>query len=118
MFEFGNFYTLKEAGLLVSPISVGPYKGGYAIAKPQKVQGNSRKGYEIYFGQEEILTDAPCSRLYVRSEKLIFCVKESVPGPGPGDFEEKFDDVESCFKSVLDYYFGYPSRMNPPELLE
>jgi hypothetical protein len=52
------------------------------------------------------------------SEKLIFCVKESVPGPGPGDFEEKFDDVESCFKSVLDYYFGDPSRMNPPELLE
>ncbi|WP_156820192.1 hypothetical protein [Synechococcus sp. PCC 7336] len=118
MFDETKINILREAGLLVSPISEGPYKGGYSIAKPEKVQGNNRTGYQGYYGPEQILTDAPCSRLLIENRKLLFSVREYVPGPGPGDFQEEFEDIELCLKSILDYYFGDPTRMNPREYLE
>ena len=38
-------------------------------------------------------------------------------GPGPGDFERTFNSHEDAADAVLEYYFGDPSLMNPPEVL-
>ncbi len=118
MLEEKKLNLLREAGLLVEPVLRGPYKGSYSIAKPEKVLGNTRPGENGYYGPDRILTDAPCSRLLIGNGKLVFLVREYVPGPGLGDFEEEFEDMELCLQSILDYYFGDPTRMNPKELLE
>jgi hypothetical protein len=109
---------LKKTGLLISNISAGPYEGGYSIAKPKPVPGNSRKDWEVFLGAGKIECDGPIARVFFRENKWIFQVWESIPGPGPGDFQEKYDSASEAFVSVLDYYFGDPSKMNPPELLE
>lgn len=113
MIDETKINILRNAGLVVLLKSEGPYKGGYSIAKPENVQGNSRMGCRVYFGPDQILTDAPSSHLFFRNGKFVFSVKLYFPGPGLGDFEEEFEDVESCLQSILDYYFGDPARMNP-----
>jgi hypothetical protein len=109
---------LKNKGLLVGKNSIGPYVGGYTICKPTRVPGNSRKNWASYFGEDDIPCNAPGSSLYPQDGKWIFEVWECIPGPGPGDFQDEFDVLEDAVESVLDYYFGNPSRMNPPEFLK
>ena len=109
---------LKEAGLLVKFNRVGPYSDGYTITKPATTLGNTRIDWEVYFGSEEILCDAPTARLYPQNNQWIFQVWQSVPGPGPGDFRETFSSITDAVNVILNYYFGDPSKMNPPELLD
>ena len=114
---------LKEAGLLVEPNSTNPnsddyISDGYTIVKPASTPGNTRKNWELYFGSEEILCDAPSASLYAENNKWIFQIWESVPGPGIGDFQIEFLSIMDAVEAILDYYFGDSSKMNPPELLE
>ena len=108
---------LNEADLLVKPIGLGFYTGGYTIVKPASILGNTRANWEIYFGPEEILCDATRATLYPKNQKWRFQIWESVPGPGPGDFQVDFLSIRDAVDAILDYYFGDPSKMNPPELL-
>ena len=109
---------LKERGLLVSPIiEDGLFSSGFIVIKPRSVVGNSREDYETYWGPEEIICDSPTARFIPSNRKWIFQVHEYIPGPGPGDFREEFSDLHNLCESILDYYFGDPERMNPPEYL-
>jgi hypothetical protein len=107
---------IKKTGLLVSVVSSGPYKGGYNIAKPKSIPGNTRENWEVFFGPDEIECDSPCAHVYPKENKWIFEIWESVPGPGPGDFREEYRSASEAIDSVLDYYFGGSEKMNPPEL--
>ncbi|MFB8796669.1 MAG: hypothetical protein U7126_21170 [Microcoleus sp.] len=109
---------LKKAGLLVEPNCNIPDSDGYTIVKPASISGNSRKNWEEYFGAEEILFDAPSASLYSDNDKWTFQIWESVPGPGIGDFQMNFSSIMDAVEAILDYYFGDPSKMNPPELIE
>jgi hypothetical protein len=109
--------NLENSGLLVKPNPVGPYAGGWTIAKPASIPGNTRKNWEVYFGSDEILCDAPVARLYLKGGKWVFQVADCVPGPEPGDFQEEFLLIIDAVDAIFDYYFGEPSKMNPPELL-
>jgi len=110
---------IVEAGLLVQQAGEsGPFANGYLIAKPKSIRGNSRVNYETLFGQKDIICDAPCIQFYPKAEKWLVEVWEYMPGPGPGDFQEPFSSFDSAVSFILDYYFGSPKKMNPPELNE
>lgn len=116
---------LKNAGLLVESVGeISPFANGYFIAKLKMTPGNKRQDYEAFIDintgtkVEEVPCDAPSSHLYPRDGKWIFRVWEFMPGPGPGDFLEEFVLISDAVNAVLDYYFGDPSKMNPPELVE
>jgi hypothetical protein len=111
--------TLEHKDLIVDPYGeIGPFSGGYLIAKPESVPGNRRQNYETYLGSEEILCDAPCTRIYPKDGKWIFELWEWVPGPGPGDFQEEYLSINDTVPAILDYYFGDPNKMNPPQLMK
>lgn len=110
---------LKEAGLLISEPFVEThiaYPGGYIIGKPKSVGGNFRENHESYWGWEQILCDAPASYLYEKNDKYFFVVHQWIPGPGWGDFEKTYNELEEALEAIIDYYFGDPITMNPPPL--
>jgi hypothetical protein len=111
---------LLNAGLLVEYNEFGPYKNGWSIGKPAAIQGNTRKNYESYFysGDDEVLCDAPSATIFPRDFCWIFQIWECVPQMGFGDFELQFESIDLAVNAVLEYYFGNPTKMNPPELLE
>jgi len=86
------------------------------------IPGNRRQDCEFLMTTEsqvdKVLCHFPGSRLYPRANKWIFEVWEFIPGPGPGDFQEEFTSIGDAIPVILDYYFGNPSKMNPPELIE
>lgn len=109
---------LTNLGLLIHSYSdLSPYPGGYLVAKPKSIKGNTRKNEEAYFGDDDILCDAPPVYLYPHDDVWIVKVSECVPGPGPGDFQISFESLNDATSSIIDYFFGEPYRMNPPELL-
>lgn len=119
MLEQTAIDKLVDSNLLVCAYDKNsPYSGGYSICKPKSVIGNKRTEYEVYCGDEEILCDAPCTSLYPQNGRWIVEVWEFIPGPGLGDFQLAFDQIDDAVSSIIDYYFGNPLRMNPPELLE
>ncbi|AFY54715.1 hypothetical protein Riv7116_2190 [Rivularia sp. PCC 7116] len=119
MSETQAIQKLEKAGLLVIPFgSVGPFANGYSVAKPTLVSGNTRIDCECLLGSDRIPCDAPVANLYPKEDKWIFEISEWVPGPGIGDFQDSFESIDDAVSPILDYYFGDPSRMNPPELLE
>ncbi|MDJ0727286.1 MAG: hypothetical protein QNJ38_19475 [Prochloraceae cyanobacterium] len=115
---------LKDEGLLVQFLERGPFANSYMIAKPKATFGNKRENSEFVInvdsknGRDKILCDAPSVYLYPDNDKWIFQVWEFMPGPGPGDFREEFASISDAIPVILDYYFGNPAKMNPPELLE
>ncbi|MBW4458770.1 MAG: hypothetical protein KME47_00735 [Nodosilinea sp. WJT8-NPBG4] len=112
---------LKEAGLLVDTFSHFGLEGhNYDIAKPASVPGNTRPDSEFFFwcGEEGIPCDAPAARLYLTEKGWIFEVWVFIPGPGPGDFRRLFPSPDEAVNAIVEYYFGDPSEMNPPELAE
>lgn len=110
---------LTDLGLLIHAYSdLSPYPEGYMVANPKTAHGNTRKGQEDYFSEDEILCDAPPVFLYPYEGAWMVKVHEWVPGPGVGDFKISFVQLSEAISSVIDYYFGDPVRMNPPELLE
>ncbi|MBO3460427.1 hypothetical protein G7B40_019980 [Aetokthonos hydrillicola Thurmond2011] len=121
MLESKAVARLEKAGLLVRSLgSVSPFANGYSIAKPKSTPGNIRKDYECSWGSEEIPCDAPGANLYPKESKSkwIFEIWEWLPGPGPGDFQKSFESIDEAIAAILEYYFGDPLQMNPPELLE
>jgi len=121
MSQLNESSTLLEkitgSGLVVQYAGTsGPFAEGYLIAKPQSIEGNSRDGYKTLFGSDKIACDAPCVQLYPLDDQWLVEVWEYMPGPGPGDFQEKFLEFNNAVSFVLDYYFGSPETMNPPEL--
>lgn len=110
---------LEQKGLILEPWpEISPFPGGYEIAKPESVMGNTRPDYTVYFSSGEVVCDAPCTRIYPKGGKWVFELWEFIPGPGPGDFREEFLSITEAIPVIVDYYFGDPSKMNPPELLE
>lgn len=110
--------VLKEAGLCVTAWTTGPYSGGFSVAKPASTPGNGRPGYEMYWGPDEIRCDAPAVNLYPIHPQWVVKVRECVPGPGPGDFQDQFSSLADAVQSIQDYFFGPSEKMNPPELLK
>jgi hypothetical protein len=109
---------IKNAGLLVASIDPDTKFGnGYSIAKPKYTAGNARENYEFEFGSEEIVCDAPGVTLYPNEQGWGIEVWDWVPGPGPGDFQQFFSSIDEAVLAILDYYFGDPLLMNPPDLL-
>ncbi len=119
MLEIQAIQKLEKTGLLVLPFgSISPFPNGYSIAKPTSVLGNTRKDCECLFGNDKIPCDAPVANIYPKENKWVFEISEWIPGPAIGDFQHLFGSIDDAVLSILDYYFGNPSRMNPPELLE
>ncbi|MBV6626549.1 MAG: hypothetical protein KI793_27040 [Rivularia sp. (in: Bacteria)] len=125
MSEIEAIDQLKNAGLFVEPVGeIGPFANGYFIAKLKETPGNTREDCESFIDikvgdtVKEIPSDAPISHLFPKNYKWIFRIWEYMPGPGPGDFEEEFALIDDAIPVILDYYFGNPSKMNPPELSE
>jgi len=109
---------LLDAGLIVRKFEDrSPYPGGYCVCKPANVVGNIRDDYECYFEDESILTNAPCADVFPMNDSWIFRVWESVPGLGPGDFVKEYASFDESVVALLEYYFGDPSWMDPPEYL-
>ena len=71
----------------------------------------------ILLDSGKIRCDAPITTLSFKKDVWIFYLGECAPGPGPGDFELTFPTLKTAVDSILDYYFGDPSRMNPPKPL-
>ena len=108
---------LQQSGLLVDwngPI--GPFANGFAVAKPTATPGNSIPDWKAFWGPERIPINAPIAHVYPWEGRWVFQISEYIPGPGPGDFVRFFDTLEEAVTAVLDYYFGDPTLMNPPEL--
>ncbi|NEO84256.1 MAG: hypothetical protein F6J87_08385 [Spirulina sp. SIO3F2] len=114
-----EFERLKEAGLIVKE-NKGRKIKKLKIFKPASIPGNSRqeRGFPISYESQRILCSAPKSMIFQQGDSWFFTVWLWAPGPGPGDFNDKYSSVSEVVDAVLDYYFGDPSKMNPPELLE
>jgi len=110
---------LKKNKLIVDKVrDVGPYANGFSIAKPKNVKGNYREEYQVLFGKNKIVCDAQSVFLYPKDgNEWLVELWEYMPGPGPGDFRESFSSLDLAISYIIDYYFGAPERMNPPELL-
>jgi hypothetical protein len=105
---------LRNVGLLVSEPFVAThvaYPDGCVIAKPATVRGNHIAGYEGYWGDGDILIDAPSLFFHADPEEWIVTAHEYVPGPGPGDFVHCFPNPDAAVADILDFFFGDPSRM-------
>ena len=109
---------LEKAGLIVRKIEGGNILK-FRILKPTSTRGNARKQSEFYVrnGSERILCSPPRSMLVQQENSWVFKVWEWTPGPGPGDFRTSYASISDAVDAILDYYFGDPSKMNPPELL-
>lgn len=103
---------LKNAGLYVSgPFPEGHiWKYGIRVAKPTSTAGNSIPDYHFTCGSVPI--DAPALVLYPSNGKWVVLAQESVPSPGPGDFENKWSNLQEAVDDVLDFYLGDPQRMS------
>lgn len=114
-----EFDRLKKVGLLVKSNPFGRHSVSYFISKPASILGNTRKNCRrfVTIGSEKIVCDAPSTKFFLEGDKWVFSLHELAPGPGPGDFELFFSDIETAVDSIIDYYFGDPGRMNPSELL-
>jgi hypothetical protein len=110
---------LKGAGLSVS----GPDPPGetcscirLGVCKPRAIAGNSKPGYEAWFGDgAREVTDAPTVLISGEYGRWVVRVHECIPGPGPGDFRHEHPRAEDAVTDVLDYYFGDPERVQPTE---
>lgn len=107
-----NLLQLKNAGLYVS--SAFPeghlWECGVRVAKPTSTPGNSIPGYQFTRGSVPI--DAPALVLYPSNGKWVVLAQESVPSPGPGDFENKWSNHQEAIDDILDFYLGDPQRMS------
>jgi hypothetical protein len=115
--DLAAIQRLQQAGLLVRPFGpIGPFANGFKVGKPAGTLGNSRPGPNSFWGADKIPVNAPIAQIYPWEGQWIFQVSEYIPGPGPGDFVRFFDTLDEAVTAVLDYYFGDPTVMNPPEL--
>jgi hypothetical protein len=105
---------LRNAGLLVSEPFVPYHRSfpdGHKIGKPQAVGGNAIPGFEAYWGDDDILVDAPAVILHAEAGQWVVTAHEYIPDPGPGDFVHVFVTPGEAIADILDFFFGDPARM-------
>jgi hypothetical protein len=109
---------LRNAGLFVSePYPEGHgWEYGVRVGKPGTTQSNSIVGYDpsyITIGDapEPPEMDAPMVVLYRKGDKWIVHAQDSVPNPGPADFQNVWTSPEDAIQDMLDFYFGNAERM-------
>jgi len=105
---------LRGVGLLISEPFVHGHKAfpdGVIVAKPASVSGNAQADFECWWGDTNIVLDAPGLWLHSDGESWIVTKHEYVPGPGPGDFRNVWATAEEAVTDILDFYFGNPERM-------
>lgn len=107
---------LRTAGLLASdPFASGhiAFPDGVVIGKPASVPGHSIPyEYPCEWGNDGTVLDAPTLMLHCDSTKWVVTSHDYVPGPGPGDFVDRWDSPEQAIAGILDFYFGSPARMD------
>ncbi len=54
---------------------------------------------------EEITSDCPKVSIQFENDHFLVSVWDWVPGPGPGDFELKFDTEEEAVDMAFQYFF-------------
>lgn len=102
---------LRDAGLIIRQ----PYPEGHSIEhgvimnKPSTVAGNTVENLSIDF--LGVVVNAPSTFFYSDGKIWVVAVMDKVPGPGPGDFQNRWDSPEEAVADILDYYFGDPKRM-------
>lgn len=109
-----------DLGLLLNRLNNGPFRHGFIVCKPDTTVGNTRPGSKHLFGDIDgsTQTDAPVSWLFPDPDGTWnFLVHCYTPGPGPGDFNNNHPTLKEAIADMRDYYFGDPTRMNPPELI-
>ena len=83
------------------------YPLGYTVMKPIGVGGNSvpslRQCYEAGYTPDD--SDAPVPVVWNNGESWCVCVRDWVPGPGPGDFLKKFVDEAAAVQFIVQYFF-------------
>lgn len=129
---------LRSTGLICRRCLYGPFRNGFYIWKPASIGGNFREGFEpcgfIRLLDVELEeppepfddvdgddpeSNAPAAWLFPTPEgKWHFILQVFCGARGPGDFENEHPTVESAVDDIIDYYFGDPVRMSPPELIE
>jgi hypothetical protein len=109
---------LTDAGLAVSrPQHCGPpdeKEFGFRVSKPRGAGGHSIPDTNVWMGfatADDRPSDAPLLWLSTDNGKWVVSLRECIPGPGPGDFENVHDRLGNAISDILDYYFGDPSRM-------
>ncbi len=106
---------LRAAGLLVSEPFVPDhvaFPGGVIVAKPASVAGNSLPDFEMGWGSSDVKLDAPGLHFHSDGIQWFVTSHDYVPGPGPGDFVNKWSTPEEAVAHILDFYFGNPARMD------
>jgi hypothetical protein len=63
-----------------------------------------------------VIVDAPCPWLHFADGRWVVTVHEYVPGPGPGDFVNRWATCEEAVADILDYLLGDPSRTSVKRL--
>lgn len=120
---------LAAAGLNLHRCETGPFRHGYLLWKPIVAGGNKRLNYrhrglitdinDDGAKDDNLDSDAPNAWLYPSAKmEWYFMVSVHCGGVGPGDFLNKHQDISFAADDILDYYFGNPQRMNPPDLIE
>ena len=59
------------------------------------------------FPRRDVLQRVPAEN----GEVWAFRVWDWCPGPGPGDFENRYSTLAEAIDAVLEYYFGDPGWM-------
>jgi hypothetical protein len=106
---------LLAAGLLVSEPFVPnhlAFPDGVTIGKPSTVAGNSIPGRTGHWGTSGATVDSPCPRLHFADGSWVVTVHEYIPGPGPGDFVNRWRTCEEAVADVIDYLLGDLARMS------
>jgi hypothetical protein len=105
-----NKAQLQQAGL-----TLFESENRCRIIKETGVPGNVLPGYKalpvICLDKKgdtinEIQSDCPSMPLFERKDHFELLCWDWVPGPGPGDFDKKFDDAGVLTAFILSYYFG------------
>jgi len=106
---------LCAAGLLISEPFVPnhvAFSDGVIVAKPASVAGHSLPEFEGWWGVSGVMIDAPRLLLHCDGSKWFVTSHDYIPGPGPGDFVNKWATPEEAVTDILDFYFGSPARMD------
>lgn len=107
-----SIQRLLKAGLFMAP----PYPEGHVmehgtmIGKPIEIDGNRVEEFQTAY--DDIKMDAPFVTFFSTGKKWVVLVRESIPGPGPGDFMNTWQAEDEAVADILDFYFGNPKRMN------
>lgn len=112
-----DFSVLEQRGLIVSgPRETGPDQGAYAVMKPTSIAGNVRphEPWVYTHAGTGVECNGPVLWLMPSDCGWLLKVRERDP-PGHGDFEKCVSNKAEAERFALEYYFGDPALMNPPE---